>query len=72
MIFWLQGLIELHRAFTWEPAPFDDNRGLPGWRRGLAYNYTIESFRRSYVHYVLEQKHHTALIRGTSLPLCGS
>lgn len=63
----LQGLIQAHRAFSWEPAPFDDDRDLPQWRRGLAYNYTVEGLRRSYMHYTLERDHQTALTRDTGL-----
>ena len=67
----LQGLMKAHRAFSWEPAPFDDDRDLPQWRRGLAYNYTVEGLRRSYMYYTLERDHQAALIQDTSLSAGG-
>lgn len=67
----LQGLIQAHRAFSWEPAPFDDNRDLPQWRRGLAFNYTVEGLRRSYMYYMLERNHQATLLRDTGLSAGG-
>jgi hypothetical protein len=49
-----RGLVELHRALMWGPAPFDAVRVAPE-RRGLAYNYTIESLKRSYRNFVIER-----------------
>lgn len=49
-----RGLIAFHRAFMWGPAPFDERRPSPN-ARGLAYNYTIESLRRSYRMFVIEK-----------------
>jgi hypothetical protein len=59
-----QGLVELHRALMWGPAPFDEARVRPE-RRGLAYNYTIASLRRSYSNFVIERTlvSHTAVVQ---------
>jgi hypothetical protein len=59
-----QGLVELHRALMWGPAPYDEVRVRPE-RRGLAYNYTIESFRRSYRNLVIDRTliNHTAVVQ---------
>jgi hypothetical protein len=67
----LQGLIQAHRAFSWEPAPFDDNRDLPQWQCGLAYNYTVEGLRRSYMYHTLKCDHQATLLRDTGLSADG-
>jgi hypothetical protein len=63
-----QGLVELHRALMWGPAPFDAVRVAPDVR-GLAYNYTIESLRRSYRNFVIERTliNRTAVVQPLSI-----
>lgn len=51
-----RGLIDHHRAFMWGPAPFDLERGVEPSRRGLAFNYTIESLKRSYRNFLIDRK----------------
>jgi len=53
------GLIKLHRAFIWGPAPYDEQRDVPLAKRGLAFNLTIESLRRSYRGYEIEKLLHS-------------
>ena len=63
-----RGLVELHRALMWGPAPFDAVRVAPE-RRGLAYNYTIESLRRSYRNFVIDRTliNRTAVVQPLSI-----
>lgn len=50
-----QGLIDHHRAFMWGPAPFDLDQGVEPSQHGLAYDYTIESLKRSYRNFLIDR-----------------